>query len=353
MDDLKHDNLMETESDVEAMDHATTSDDDFVAPDSIAEDDAIDAVSRVESVAARLQADVLESENDSIAEQSTSELEDAAEPDAQPSSSHIETEDSDALFDSDFDAVEEVLSAVFDTKASLVQHGESSSISVRTIPSDDEAEVDASADEETRSENVEPAQSADDDQQEAESVVEETTPGAQAGAPARIAPVAEEKQEDDSLDASLLVEETEGAAEETAVENVESEHSTVIAQSDSDGVATAKSAEPEPASVAEPAPAPIENDTKSPGASSEQKPPVENNSKPKKEKQPRGNPLEPLIALFAKLGESLSFIKPLLVMVNAPLKFVPPSLRPLVDYFALTLIMWVPIVWAIAWLVRK
>jgi len=53
------------------------------------------------------------------------------------------------------------------------------------------------------------------------------------------------------------------------------------------------------------------------------------------------------------LERAVPTAKRILLTMNAPLRFVPPKLRPLVDYLALTLIMWVPIVWAIVWLVRQ
>jgi hypothetical protein len=34
-------------------------------------------------------------------------------------------------------------------------------------------------------------------------------------------------------------------------------------------------------------------------------------------------------------------------MINLPLRLVPPSARPIVDWLALSLVFWVPIVWVL------
>ncbi|MCH8210031.1 MAG: hypothetical protein IIB99_01535 [Planctomycetes bacterium] len=39
---------------------------------------------------------------------------------------------------------------------------------------------------------------------------------------------------------------------------------------------------------------------------------------------------------------------PVLRRVNYPLRYVPQTMRPIVDWIALSLLFWVPIVWAIA-----
>lgn len=39
----------------------------------------------------------------------------------------------------------------------------------------------------------------------------------------------------------------------------------------------------------------------------------------------------------------------LLLVLNFPLRWVPPKLRPLLDVLALSLVFWIPIVWAMAW----
>ena len=36
--------------------------------------------------------------------------------------------------------------------------------------------------------------------------------------------------------------------------------------------------------------------------------------------------------------------------VNFPVRYVPPRLRVAVDWLALTLVFWVPVVWLIAWM---
>jgi hypothetical protein len=38
----------------------------------------------------------------------------------------------------------------------------------------------------------------------------------------------------------------------------------------------------------------------------------------------------------------------ILCAMNLPMRFVPPRLRPAVDWLALSLILWVPIVWLFA-----
>ena len=35
-------------------------------------------------------------------------------------------------------------------------------------------------------------------------------------------------------------------------------------------------------------------------------------------------------------------------MLNLPLRYVPPAMRPAVDWVALSLLVWVPIVWVMA-----
>jgi hypothetical protein len=39
---------------------------------------------------------------------------------------------------------------------------------------------------------------------------------------------------------------------------------------------------------------------------------------------------------------------PVLQAISYPLRFVPPPLRPIVDWVALSLVFWVPIVWIVA-----
>lgn len=39
----------------------------------------------------------------------------------------------------------------------------------------------------------------------------------------------------------------------------------------------------------------------------------------------------------------------LLLGLNFPLRWVPPKLRPVLDVLALSLVFWIPIVWALAW----
>jgi hypothetical protein len=55
---------------------------------------------------------------------------------------------------------------------------------------------------------------------------------------------------------------------------------------------------------------------------------------------------------FARLHGALHRIEPIAVpvlrRVNYPLRYVPQTLRPIVDWIALSLLFWVPIVWAIA-----
>ena len=55
---------------------------------------------------------------------------------------------------------------------------------------------------------------------------------------------------------------------------------------------------------------------------------------------------------FARLHGALQRIEPVAVpvlrRVNYPLRYVPQTLRPIVDWIALSLLFWVPIVWAIA-----
>ncbi len=55
---------------------------------------------------------------------------------------------------------------------------------------------------------------------------------------------------------------------------------------------------------------------------------------------------------FARLHGVLQRIEPVAVpvlrRVNYPLRYVPQTLRPIVDWIALSLLFWVPIVWAIA-----
>jgi hypothetical protein len=55
---------------------------------------------------------------------------------------------------------------------------------------------------------------------------------------------------------------------------------------------------------------------------------------------------------FARLHGALQRIEPVAVpvlrRVNYPLRYVPQNLRPIVDWIALSLLFWVPIVWAIA-----
>ncbi len=55
---------------------------------------------------------------------------------------------------------------------------------------------------------------------------------------------------------------------------------------------------------------------------------------------------------FARLHSAVQRIEPIAVpvlrRVNYPLRYVPQNLRPIVDWIALSLLFWVPIVWAIA-----
>jgi hypothetical protein len=53
----------------------------------------------------------------------------------------------------------------------------------------------------------------------------------------------------------------------------------------------------------------------------------------------------------AFLRSALTFaggaVRPVLQAMSFPLRFVPPSLRPMVDWIALSLVFWVPIVWIV------
>lgn len=62
------------------------------------------------------------------------------------------------------------------------------------------------------------------------------------------------------------------------------------------------------------------------------------------------NAARPSAELDAKMESPLSeAIRQILVMVNGPVRSMPESKRTLVNWFALTLALWVPIVWAAAW----
>jgi hypothetical protein len=56
-------------------------------------------------------------------------------------------------------------------------------------------------------------------------------------------------------------------------------------------------------------------------------------------------PAEPRPSIRARLEKLARPAIPLLMIVNFPLRFVPPSLRPVVDWAALSLLVWVPIIW--------
>lgn len=299
-----------------------------------ATDDALGAVERVERAAHQLQDEMVQPVDDPEAAAEDKPDQPVPAPPTAQTVAAVDDDlaDNDALFDSDFDAVEDVLSQVFETKAALVQHGESTTISVRT-PAKLETPVEESI--------------ASDEAAVAEVAVEDVA--------------AERAAADDELNSDILEEATAAVVEEEIVATADAEVTAVEAVADEvaeeeieDDVfeAPVEVAEPVIASVESKPVAPVE--PSKPVVNEVEKPTEKvKSAKPVKEKKLRGNPLEPLIDFVKQLGGIFSFIKPALVIINAPLKFVPAPLRPLVDYFALTLIMWVPIVWAIAWLMRK
>jgi hypothetical protein len=63
-------------------------------------------------------------------------------------------------------------------------------------------------------------------------------------------------------------------------------------------------------------------------------------------------PRDWLAALLAALRLAARTLLPLLVRalasLNHPLRLLPPKVRPLVDWVAISLVFWVPVVWAIA-----
>lgn len=101
----------------------------------------------------------------------------------------------------------------------------------------------------------------------------------------------------------------------------------------------------------------------SPEAQVESEPPSEDEAEPKRasakdDEDPRAPQTEELkeaavaAVRFARLHGALQRIEPVAVpvlrRVNYPLRYVPETLRPIVDWIALSLLFWVPIVWAIA-----
>ena len=100
-----------------------------------------------------------------------------------------------------------------------------------------------------------------------------------------------------------------------------------------------------------------------PEAQVESEPPSEDEAEPKRasakdDEDPRAPQTEELkeaavaAVRFARLHGALQRIEPVAVpvlrRVNYPLRYVPQTLRPIVDWIALSLLFWVPIVWAIA-----
>ncbi|MEE9130078.1 MAG: hypothetical protein V3T84_08675 [Phycisphaerales bacterium] len=100
-----------------------------------------------------------------------------------------------------------------------------------------------------------------------------------------------------------------------------------------------------------------------PEAQVESKPRRQDGAEPKRgsakdDEDPRPSQTEELkeaavaAARFARLHGALQRIEPVAVpvlrRVNYPLRYVPQTLRPIVDWIALSLLFWVPIVWAIA-----
>ncbi len=101
-----------------------------------------------------------------------------------------------------------------------------------------------------------------------------------------------------------------------------------------------------------------------PEAQVESKPRSEDGAKPKRtsakddDEDPRASQTEELkeaavaAVRFARLHGALQRIEPVAVpvlrRVNYPLRYVPQTLRPIVDWIALSLLFWVPIVWVIA-----
>ncbi|MCH7846776.1 MAG: hypothetical protein IIB53_00310 [Planctomycetes bacterium] len=101
-----------------------------------------------------------------------------------------------------------------------------------------------------------------------------------------------------------------------------------------------------------------------PEAQVESEPPSQDEAESKRasakddEEDPRASQTEELkeaavaAVRFARLHGALQRIEPVAVpvlrRVNYPLRYVPQTMRPIVDWIALSLLFWVPIVWAIA-----
>lgn len=99
----------------------------------------------------------------------------------------------------------------------------------------------------------------------------------------------------------------------------------------------APAAPKQPAATAAQSTASVEDDAGDPSAQTAPAPMVINASRPSAE-------------VDAKMESPLSeAIRQILVMVNGPVRSLPESKRTLVNWFALTLAMWVPIVWAAVW----
>ncbi len=266
--------------------------------------------------------------------------------------------DADALFDSDFDSVEAVLDGVFETKAALVQSGETTTVAVRdTTPvvENDVAAILANDDHQFDS-----VDSVNDD------VAEPAPAPVPAETPDAVVPeaVVDNAVEDvaarEGAISELTVAEPETDVESAAVSaSAEADEPDVAAdelESNVEQNVDAPHVETEPQFETEPE---VETVSEHVEAASQQdmgdEPAAENPFDDSHvERTPKFDYVSWLVQQINKMfGVFTLRAKSALQVVNKPLRYVPPSLRPLVDYLALTLIMWVPIVWAIAWLVQR
>lgn len=311
------------------------------------------------------------------------------EPSASPDDSHAASAslqrqsdaDGEALFDSEFDPVEAVLDEVFETKATLVQRGASSPVKIRDssraekqddapVEIDNESEFEDAASLSQQQSTAPPAnQSAD------ERAVIEWGAGESADGQPR------ERQASTAVDipeSATTTREERAAEAPTRRAPAESERSEVAVPAAGDAAGETSDAVPvQPVSPQSPSsrgsvePADSDVDESSapeltdvweaetedgvePGAQAE---PVDAAAEPVAEPEAPSTDVEVTEDAERWLQRIAEAVAPpakrTLIVINAPLRKVPPSMRPLVDYLALTLIMWVPIVWAIVWLVQR
>jgi hypothetical protein len=289
-----------------------------------------DLIEDVEAVCGSDRADEPVPEEYEIPEQAPIRSADAARDPALQEIDEALADDVESLLHGDFEAVSAVLDDVFDDRTSTRQEASEASSRAEELsdsrPDDSEPAIDAPTVSATPATGTRPAAESEDEPSAPE------TDGIAPEASDSLADASVASPDRVDLTADVHAEPEEPPASEPARES----------RDEVDAPAA-----PEPGEASPPAPphepvdsAPAET---SPAAESEIEAQIEPD--PADSGRVPGRPSVPGNQLQSGLEAALL---PLARVMSVPMAFVPPRIRPMVDWIALSLIFWVPIVWIVA-----